>query len=303
MHFDGQFTNTQDLIITTLTGRNFGWKPEEYSLALSNMVHIIRTDDGTGGLAQQYGGWSYPDAFAGLEQIESQYRIKSAYRLYDVTQTNVSSPTYVSDSRIIQDIAALIEAYMQTLVFSQDTNGLFNGSPYDVFLIKNNLPRAPAANETPIQYSRRLLQLLYDLSSPQFVSDPADGTYTQHNQPFRFGADELSGLKIFLTEPRSGSPSTVGNCVACHAPPAFTDFLFHNTGAAQEEYDSIHGAGSFVALTVPGLSERQSNYDAFLPPTTNHPNALGKFITPPNLANPGQVDLGLWNVFANPDLY
>jgi hypothetical protein len=92
-----------------------------------------------------------------------------------------------------------------------------------------------------------------------------------------------------------------GNCVACHSPPDFTDFLFHNTGAAQEEYDSIHGTGLFMALPIPGLCERLTNYDAYLPPTTNHPYAFGTFITPPSLAQPGQVDLGLWNVYANPD--
>ncbi len=59
---------------------------------------------------------------------------------------------------------------------------------------------------------------------------------------------------------------------------------------------------SFMALAIPGFSERQTNYNAYLPATTNHPNALGMFITPPSLAQPGQVDLGLWNVYANPDM-
>ena len=93
----------------------------------------------------------------------------------------------------------------------------------------------------------------------------------------------------------------IGNCVACHSPPDFTDFLFHNTGAAQGEYDAIFGTASFMALAVPGLAQRESNYNAYLPPTTNHPNALGTFESPPSTNDPGQVDLGLWNVFANPD--
>ena len=65
LHNDGQFATPQDLIIATLTGRNFGWKPTEYATAIWQIVHIIRNDDGSGGLAQQYGGWSYPQAFAG----------------------------------------------------------------------------------------------------------------------------------------------------------------------------------------------------------------------------------------------
>ena len=52
---------------------------------------------------------------------------------------------------------------------------------------------------------------------------------------------------------------------------------------------------------MPGLATRQTNYNAYLPPTTNHPYATEVFDTPPTSGNPGQVDLGLWNVFANPD--
>jgi cytochrome c peroxidase len=97
------------------------------------------------------------------------------------------------------------------------------------------------------------------------------------------------------------SSMEVGNCIACHTPPAFTDFLFHNNGAAQAEYDAIFGAGAFMALPVPDLCARQTNYNVYLPPTTNHPYATGIFDSPPAPGIPGQVDLGLWNVFANPD--
>jgi hypothetical protein len=299
LHYDGQFATPQDLIISTLTGRNFGWSPTQYATAISQIVNVIRNDNGSGGLAQQYGGWSYAQAFAGLPQIGSQYKISAPYRLYDVSVTNPADPNYVSDDLIITDLAALIQAYLETLVFSQDASGQFNGSPYDVFLIKNGLPRSPAANETPLQYSQRLLQLIVNLPNPRYVTDPADGHFATHDQLYQFGPTELAGLKIFFT--RNGAPGMTGNCVACHSPPDFTDFLFHNTGAAQAEYDSIFGAGSFMALAIPDLGTRQSNYDAYLPPTTNHPNALGTFITPPTLAQPGQVDLGLWNVYANPD--
>lgn len=305
LHYDGQFVSVQDLIISTFTGRNFGWQPSEYATARAHIVQVIRHDDGLGGLAQQYGGSSYAEAFAGNSGIPLQYRIQPDYSLYDVTITNASDPNYVSDERIIQGMAALIQSYMETLVFAQDQNGLFNGSPYDVFLIKNRLPRAPAANETPMEYSRRLRSQIANLANPQFVSDPADGHMFMHNQRFQFGPTELAGLKIFLTEDNppfsTAIPGRTGNCIACHAPPAFTDFLFHNTGAAQEEYDAIHGAGSFLVLSVPDLGVRQTNYNAYLPPTPVHPNAPGTFITPPSLGSPGQVDLGLWNVFANPD--
>jgi hypothetical protein len=120
-------------------------------------------------------------------------------------------------------------------------------------------------------------------------------------------------LIIFLTDNTSLDVATnqqqlgittgieVGNCATCHTPPAVSDFIFHNNGAAQEEYDALHGEGTFMALSVPGYSDRQSNYNAYLPPTTNHPFALGTFESPPATNNPNLVDLGLWNVFANPD--
>ncbi len=93
----------------------------------------------------------------------------------------------------------------------------------------------------------------------------------------------------------------IGNCVACHAAPNFTDFKLHNTGTAQTEYDSFHGAGAFAALAIPSLSTRNGNYDAFLPATAMHPNASERFRAIPVLADPSLTDLGVWNVFANPD--
>jgi hypothetical protein len=114
----------------------------------------------------------------------------------------------------------------------------------------------------------------------------------------------LEGLKIFLKDKNSERDRfnpNVGNCATCHSLPAFTDFIFHNTGASQEEYDAIHGGGSFRKLAVPDFATRQANYDAYLPPTPNHPNASGTFESAPSKSQPGAADLGLWNVYANPD--
>jgi hypothetical protein len=303
LHFDGQFATPQDLVVGTMTGRNFGWQPSQYETALHHIAHIIRGDNGKGSLAQQYGGFSYTIAFEGLGSVPFQYQINPLYRM-NVSVTDTNSPNYVTDEQIVQNVAALITAYLQTLVFSQDTNANFNGSPYDVFLIKNGLPQQPTASETPIHYSQRLLQLINSLTNAQYVCDPADGSFITQNQLFQFGSNELAGLKIFFALASSNGVQPgieVGNCVACHAPPAFSDFIFHNTGAAQEEYDSVFGNGAFMALSVPGQAQRLANYNVYLPPTTNHPCALGTFETPPTTNNPGQVDLGLWNVFANPD--
>jgi cytochrome c peroxidase len=89
--------------------------------------------------------------------------------------------------------------------------------------------------------------------------------------------------------------------VTCHQAPEFTDFKFHNTGAAQEEYDTVHGEGSFAKLQIPSFMERRKRPDRFLPPTPQHPKALGVFRLPASQSDAQAADLGLWNVFANSD--
>lgn len=313
LHRDGQFASAHDLIIATLTGRNYGWQPTEYATAVAHIAHIIRDDDGKGYLASKArdgqfsaiipGLASYSNIFSGYTNYQSdprfinRFTISPQYRL-DMADTNTT------DEQIVQTIAALLQVYRESLTLSRDTNNEFNGSPYDVFLIKNGLPRQPGVNETPAQYARRLRELIAQLSQPQFVTDPADGEFETHTQSFQFGPNELEGLKIFLADknsPLTNGSARIGNCATCHAPPAFTDFIFHNTGATQEEYDAVHNPGSFQNLPMPEFAVRQSNYDAYLPPTPNHPQATGKFETPPATNSPGEVDLGLWNVFANPD--
>lgn len=323
LHHDGQFASVHDLIIGTLTGRNYGWKPEEYATAVHHIANIIRYDDGEGYLATQARGgrWlaegldigAYYNVFAGFQNAGYYLVDPRGLTDYLISPQYLLDLSQATDAQILESVAGLIEAYLRNLFFSQATNGLdfkgegtpiFNGSPYDVFLIKNHLPQVPAPGETPAEYSRRLLQQVTQLSSPVFVSDPEDGSFLTHTQAFQFGTLELKGLKIFLAEPSSPRLSRlggVGNCAVCHPPPAFTDFIFHNTGASQEEYDAVHGRGAFKKLFVPGLAQRQTNYDAWLPPTPNHPRATGRFETAPTPDEPGQADLGLWNVFANPD--
>jgi hypothetical protein len=314
LHRDGQFASAHDLIIDTLTGRNYGWRPTEYATAVAHIAHIIRDDDGTGYLASQARGGqfsailpglsAYRNVFSGYAGYQGDPRFILRYLISPQYRLDMTNPK-LTDDQILQTVAALIQVYLESLTFSRDTNNAFNGSPYDVFLMKNGLPQQPAANETSAQYARRLLQLVTQLSQPQFVTDPDDGEFATHAQSFQFGPAELAGLKIFLADknspPGSGGINRIGNCAACHAPPAFTDFIFHNTGATEEEYDAVHGTGSFHNLLVPELPVRQSNYDAYLPPTPNHPQATGRFETPPTTNSPGEVDLGLWNVFANPD--
>ena len=324
LHFDAEFATTAGLVQATFTGRNFGWLPGEQAQAITHLARVVRGDDGTGALAQDFGGLPYAVILKGTDpSIPEEFRLPEAFRL------NVAT---ASDTDIFHAVTNLVSAYTEGLVFSQDESGAFNLSPYDVFLERNGLPRKPAPQESPLEYSRRLLASIERLEHGDHLSwvshnphkkhrrhhrhlkfvkrNPAteDGTFQFHDQPFRFGREELQGLKIFFAEPtrapfasESLRRGKTGNCVACHQAPTFTDFRLHNTGTTQAEYDRIHGTGSFTQLRIPDLRERNAAHDQYLPATEQHPHALGPFREIPSAGHPGLTDLGVWNVFANPD--
>lgn len=324
LHFDAEFATTAALVQDTFSGRNFGWLPGERALAIAHLARIIKEDDGSGSLAQEFGGLPYSVVLTGIDpSIPDEFRLPEQFRL------NVAT---ASDLEIFHAVSRLVSAYTEGLIFSQDESGAFNLSPYDVFLETNNLPRNPAPDENPIEYSRRLLTLIKRLEhngslswvahnprkKPQrrhrqlrFIKrNPAteDGRFQFHDQPFTFGAEELRGLKMFFAEGNgvlktsaTGARGQVGNCIACHQAPTFTDFRLHNTGTTQAEYDGIHGVGRFAQLRVPDLRERNANHNQFLPATEEHPHARGPFREVPAPGAPNLTDLGVWNVFANPD--
>lgn len=306
-HFDGEFSTLEDLIVGTFTGRNFGWLPGQKAEAIRHIARVVRGDDGNGIIAQQFDGLPYRILFTGGNAaIPDELRLPPEFRAF------IGSAT---DQEIFDTVVKVVAAYVNGLRFSQtDDAGNLIRSPFDVFLSLNGLPQQPNSGETPLDYSRRLLTLVNGLATPQFVtSNPNTSTrqFTFHTQPFEFGATELAGLKIFLREPSTpptASPAEVaagqiGNCLACHAAPDFTDFKLHNTGVAQREYDDPpvgagHAPGSFAALSIPNLATRTAND---LPATEQHPGASDRFRSIPT-AGTTLTDLGVWNVFANPDM-
>jgi cytochrome c peroxidase len=301
-HFDGEFATLEDLVAATLTGRNYGWLPGERALAVAHVARVVREDDGSDANADDHGGGSYADVFAARANVlPRDILLPPDFRL------DVAAAT---DEEVLAAVARVIAQYVRELLFAQDPEaGTFNGSPYDRFLALNGLPAAPDPGEPALDYARRLRTALEGLGSPRFVDASDAGRFEHHAQSFAFGAAELRGLLVFLSEPSAHPPSAAevaaggrGSCIRCHAPPAFTDFRFHNVGVAQEEFDDVHGDGSFAALTVPTLAQRLADPEAFLPATAAHPGGLGPFLDVPAPGRPGVTDLGLWNVFANPDV-
>jgi cytochrome c1 len=298
LHWDAQFGSMAELVDATLTGRNFGWLPEEYDQAVHQVAEVIRHDDGANDLARTFSdSLPYATLFACADpHVPVAYRLPKQYCL-DLTSA--------TDDQIETDVTQLIAAYVNSLTFSQDDAGEYNGSPYDQFLIANGLPRAPAGGQDTRTYAANLLKSIQALPAPKFVNQ---GQFQFHDQrPFTFGAQELRGLLAFLRtattplNPAQVSQGGIGDCAACHTPPAFSDFRMHNTGVSQAEYDAVHGQGSFATLNVPALSPRNADPDAYLPVTPQHPDATETFRMAPTASDPDKADLGVWNIFANPD--
>ena len=281
-----------------MTGRNFGWLPGEAQLAVSHIARVIREDDGSSTLAQQSGG-AYARLLRGTDPtLPPEFRLPGRFRV-DVERAN--------DSQIVNAVVQLISAYVLSLEFETDDVGGFVGSPFDSFIELNGLPRFLRDREKPESYSKRLRKKLKKLRLPEFADD---GPFAFHDQQRLFGPMELQGLRIFLAEPRKKKKGLtpeelasggIGNCVACHPAPFFTDFRVHNTGVSQREYDAVHGDGSFFALAIPDLATRDLDPNQWLPATEQHPDALEPFRSVPFALNPELADLGVWNIFANPD--
>lgn len=300
LHFDGEFTSMEDLVRATFTGRNFGWLPGEQTQAVANLAKVVREDEGQDKIAQQFVAIPYRVLLAGTDPaIPQEFRLPEEFRI-DVASA--------SDQQIFDAVAKLVAAYVNNLIFSQNAQGEYNGSPYDKFLTINHLPRKPEEGESDLDYSRRLIQALDNLEEIQFV-DPLSKQFEFHQQEFAFGPEELEGMRIFFREPDAiplGVEEVVGggigNCIACHAAPNFTDFSFHNVGVTQLEYDKIHGLGTFEALPIPDFATRSADPEAYLPPTAAHPEGTGMFLSVPAADRPGFTDLGVWNVFGNADI-
>ena len=295
LHFDGEFASGEDLVVGTMTGRNFGWLPSQYNDAIAHIAKIIREDNGSGQLAaDRLDGLSYAVIFKGTDtRITSDLLLPPSQRLDVAT---------ASDTQVVNEIALCIATYMRDLLFQRDKYGRYIGSPYDNFLRVNHLPAQPLAGETKAAYNLRLYQQVVALKNPIYIT-PSDGSFAYHAQAYQFGALELQGLKIFLSSATAGAVNAhAGNCGACHQAPDFSDFVFHNNGVSQKEYDAANGQGAFANLFIPTDAQREANFDAYMPVSPSHPNATESFRHAAVAGNPGYADLGLWNVYLNPDI-
>lgn len=137
-------------------------------------------------------------------------------------------------------------------------------SRWDAFAEQNRLKKAPSTGETPDSYAFGISSRLGNQEGRLLV-----------RRPEGFSQEAYQGFKLFFRVYGEEGES-VGNCVACHTPPYFTDFRLHNTGATQLEYDGVHGDGAFSRYAVPA-----------------EPSAATAAVPDPGHAE--RVDLGYWN--------
>ncbi len=116
LHFDGEFTTPEDLVQSTITGRNFGWSPDQYTQAVAHIARVIREDNGTNAGAITYGcGLTYAKIFLGTDpNIPVDCRIAPQFKI-DVTTA--------SDEAIVEKVAGVVAAYAEGLLFKQDELG------------------------------------------------------------------------------------------------------------------------------------------------------------------------------------
>lgn len=200
-------------------------------------------------------GWLPGEESEALDQIrrivigdtEASYRAEFK-RVYAV------DVTVLDRDEVTKLVARAISTFMRTFKSPRR-------AAYDEFVRLNRLPAEPGVGETARSFGTRLLGALRAVEQ---------GGGLQLRGAFDGAA--LEGLQVFLSN---------GNCVACHVPPLFTDFSFHNIGISQSEYDSVHGEGSFGELAIPGAA-------AAVRPST-------RLRETPSREKPGEADLGHWN--------
>jgi hypothetical protein len=106
LHGDGQFASAHDLIIGTLTGRNYGWQPGENATAVHHIATIIRNDNAQGYLAvaARDARWrfevtylaTYANIFSGFTNYHGSY-VTDPRSL----TTQLISPQYRLDMRFV----------------------------------------------------------------------------------------------------------------------------------------------------------------------------------------------------------
>ena len=214
-----------------------------------------------------------------------------------------------TDDQVVQAAASLIHAYIDSLRFSANGTNQYNGSPEDVFLQKNNLPRNPDAGESNLAYSQRLLGLINGIDQPIFVSK-ADAPPSAANGKPEF---RLQKAKVRIRRGRVAGPQDVLHPTQRPEFAAFRELRRLPYTAELQRLpvsQQRRVAGRVRCHFRRGLLRRATDTRSRHPQRKLRPVSAAvaqpsrcDFALPltPVAAKAGYTDLGVWNIVGNPD--
>lgn len=237
---DGRYDSLAAYLAHKLVSEHMGWRPGEEDQAKMEIHALLMNDDGTDPLAEG----TYAEQFQAVKDV-------------DVL-------AFSPDDALTAVIASITD-YLGTVVTRR-------ASAYDAIMFLNRIQEGLAGEEdTPQELSGRMFGRIANEEGRVLIKFPAV-----------YDEKAYQGLKTFMrvmptwSSSIEGEEANVGNCIACHVPPRFTDHKFHNIGVTQFEYDAVHGEGAFMALKPAAPSDM----------TRARADQM----------DPDKIDLGRWNV-------
>jgi cytochrome c peroxidase len=209
---DGGGSSLKSYMDTKLTSLHLGWEEDDKARAYNEFHALLLNDVGE-------------DVFAEGSYIE-QFKAALDINIEAMSQEDV--------------VAQMIGVMMGSLRSITTTKS----SSYDALAFLNRFEeKMDNENDSPQALAGRISARIANQEGRVLIRFP--NVYTE---------EAYQGFKTFVrVEPTfsssvEGLEENIGNCIACHTPPSFSDGAFHNTGVAQTSYDAVHGEGAFAKL-------------------------------------------------------
>lgn len=220
-------------------------------------------------LTSEHMGWMRDERDQALDEIH-------ALMLNDIGDDEIANGSYLDEFKLAYDLDLFsltrdeaIHAVVTALVDYVSALGVERTAPYDALTYLNRFAEEVdfENGDTVESFAGRLGGRIANQEGRGLLKTPAD-----------YSEAAYRGFKTFF---RTQGEQKVGNCVACHYPPYFTDGSFHNAGVSQEAYDSLHGQGAFAQMGISAVDDRR---ESGLETRAR-----------PSKGDPRKMDLGHWN--------
>ncbi len=151
--------------------------------------------------------------------------------------------------------------YMNGLQFHRDANGAYDSSPYDMFLIKNKLPRLLKGRLSSRSIMPAGLRSAVNaLPSPHLFVTPADGKFCLAYHRISHGVRGTGWLEVVPGRTRSPQLAERGELYCLSRATEFSPISrFTTPERLKLNTDKIHGDGAFAKLAIPTLTQRNAN--------------------------------------------